>query len=246
MVKACRDQRSLQSPCTLPRIAASSHSSEQGYREDAGLYLESDTDEQLLLHIPFGTAVRLSGIVIQTKEKREQVHREWGIGSAMWGVEQRKQLWLSFTHVADAATDIFPLSFTPQAPSHIKLFVNRPSLGFSEAADEPAQADFVLTNAQLAGETIPLMYADWLGDEIIPSLESFIHLHSASTFSQPLHNPSLIRRVARFSRVSHLTIFVDDNAEDTDTTVIEKIQLLGSGGDSFNVAEIKDISKDQS
>lgn len=52
--------------------------------------------------------------------------------------------------------------------------------------------------------------------------------------------------MARFSRVSHLTIFVDDNAEDTDTTVIEKIQLLGSGGDSFNVAEIKDISKDQS
>ena len=25
----------------------------QGYREDDGLYLESDTDEQLLIHIPF-------------------------------------------------------------------------------------------------------------------------------------------------------------------------------------------------
>lgn len=25
----------------------------QGYRDDQGLYLESDTDEQLLIHIPF-------------------------------------------------------------------------------------------------------------------------------------------------------------------------------------------------
>lgn len=33
----------------LQRVAA------QGYREDDGLYLESDTDEQLLLHIPFQT-----------------------------------------------------------------------------------------------------------------------------------------------------------------------------------------------
>lgn len=44
-----------------------------------------------------------------------------------------------------------------QAPRHIKLFVNRPTLGFSEAADDRAQADFVLTEAQLAGEPIPLM-----------------------------------------------------------------------------------------
>ena len=25
----------------------------QGYRDDQGLYLESDTDDQLLIHIPF-------------------------------------------------------------------------------------------------------------------------------------------------------------------------------------------------
>lgn len=37
----------------------------QGYREDSGLLLESDTDEQLLIHIPFNQAVRLSGILIK-------------------------------------------------------------------------------------------------------------------------------------------------------------------------------------
>ena len=32
----------------------------QGYREDDGLYLESDTDEQLLLHISFQTGMKMS------------------------------------------------------------------------------------------------------------------------------------------------------------------------------------------
>ena len=30
----------------------------QGYRDDQGLYLESDTDEQLLMHIPFNQGTR--------------------------------------------------------------------------------------------------------------------------------------------------------------------------------------------
>lgn len=38
----------------------------QGYREDDGLILESDTDEQILIHIPFQQSVRLSGIVIKS------------------------------------------------------------------------------------------------------------------------------------------------------------------------------------
>ncbi|KAK9821423.1 hypothetical protein WJX81_003107 [Elliptochloris bilobata] len=39
----------------------------QGYREDDGLWLESDTDEQLLLHIQFNQAVKLSGLVIKAE-----------------------------------------------------------------------------------------------------------------------------------------------------------------------------------
>lgn len=45
----------------------------QGFREDGGLYLESDTDEQLLIHIPFSSAVKINSVIIQSKSKPEQV-----------------------------------------------------------------------------------------------------------------------------------------------------------------------------
>jgi hypothetical protein len=32
----------------------------QGYREDDGIFLESDTDEQLLIHIPFNQGAALT------------------------------------------------------------------------------------------------------------------------------------------------------------------------------------------
>eukprot|EP01018_Ginkgo_biloba_P004096 Gb_39998 [translate_table: standard] len=37
----------------------------QGYREDEGLYLESDADEQLLIYIPFMQVVKLHSLVIK-------------------------------------------------------------------------------------------------------------------------------------------------------------------------------------
>ena len=37
----------------------------QGYREDNGLHLESDADEQLLLFIPFNQVVKLHSLIIR-------------------------------------------------------------------------------------------------------------------------------------------------------------------------------------
>lgn len=42
----------------------------QGYRDDQGLYLESDTDDQLLIHIPFNQAVKLNLLVIKSSETK--------------------------------------------------------------------------------------------------------------------------------------------------------------------------------
>ena len=46
-----------------------------------------------------------------------------------------------------------------QAPRRCKLFVNRPSLGFSEAADFPPQQEFTLTEADLEGKPLQLKCA---------------------------------------------------------------------------------------
>ncbi|GER55407.1 PITH domain-containing protein At3g04780 [Striga asiatica] len=41
----------------------------QGYREDDGLYLESDADEQLLIYIPFTQVIKLHSFVIKGPEE---------------------------------------------------------------------------------------------------------------------------------------------------------------------------------
>ncbi|KAL3151546.1 hypothetical protein ABBQ38_012542 [Trebouxia sp. C0009 RCD-2024] len=48
----------------------------QGYRDDQGLYLESDTDDQLLIHIPFNQAVKLNSLVIKSSETKGKGPRQ--------------------------------------------------------------------------------------------------------------------------------------------------------------------------
>ena len=52
-------------------------------------------------------------------------------------------------------------------------------------------------------------------------------------------------RLVKFSRVNCLTIFVESNQGDEETTVIQKIALIGAAGDKFDVGALKDISKEQ-
>jgi hypothetical protein len=51
-------------------------------------------------------------------------------------------------------------------------------------------------------------------------------------------------KLVKFSRVNCLTLFVESNQEDEETTIIQKLAVLGTPGDTFNVSEFKDISKE--
>ncbi|XP_038982029.1 PITH domain-containing protein At3g04780 isoform X3 [Phoenix dactylifera] len=45
----------------------------QGYRDDVGLHLESDADEQLLIYIPFTQVIKLHSVVIKGPEEEDNL-----------------------------------------------------------------------------------------------------------------------------------------------------------------------------
>uniref|UniRef100_A0A061S3X8 Pith domain-containing protein n=1 Tax=Tetraselmis sp. GSL018 TaxID=582737 RepID=A0A061S3X8_9CHLO len=142
-----------------------SNALKQGYRENDELYLESDTDEQLLIYIPFNQNVKLSKIMIKGSEG-------------------------------------------PYAPRKVKLFVNRRSMGFEQAAEEPATQELLLDEEHLAGNSIPLKFV-------------------------------------KFQSVQSLTIFVEDNQGDEETTKVMKLKLMGLSGEKMDVSDIKKIDENQ-
>ena len=152
-----------------PPLPSHTHThTHQGYRDDGGLFAESDCDAEVLLNIPFTQAVRLTGLALAAPA----------------------------AGAAGADPDA-----TPRA---VRLFVNRPSLGFAEAASDPAAQELELSAADAAhpGAVLPL-------------------------------------RAARFKGVTCLGVYVSSNAGDAETTQIGALRLLGSAGETFDVAAIK-------
>ncbi|KAK3275631.1 hypothetical protein CYMTET_16251 [Cymbomonas tetramitiformis] len=120
----------------------------QGYREDDGLFLESDADEQLLIYVPFSQKVKLHSLVLKA---------------------------------TDAA----------KAPKNIKLYVNKPSMGFSDC-DAPGAQELELLPEELSkGEPITLKYV-------------------------------------KFQSVHSLSIFIENNQDDEETTILNKIGFIGT------------------
>ena len=62
----------------------------QGYREDGGLFCQSDDDEQLILTVPFKQIVNLTSVAIQgpvTYRRDYAQPRFHALGSFAWGAE---------------------------------------------------------------------------------------------------------------------------------------------------------------
>mmetsp|Transcript_3294 Transcript_3294/g.6007 ORF Transcript_3294/g.6007 Transcript_3294/m.6007 type:complete len:170 (-) Transcript_3294:138-647(-) len=133
----------------------------QGYREDDGLYVESDTDEQLLIYIPFNQSVKLGEVLVKATDK-------------------------------------------DCAPQKIKIFINRHSMGFDQASDEPATQEFELSEEVVEETTLSLKFV-------------------------------------KFQSVQSITIFIEDNQGDEETTKLNKLQLKGVSGEKMNVGDIKKV-----
>ncbi len=52
-----------------------------------------------------------------------------------------------------------------------------------------------------------------------------------------------MRRYVKFQKLTHLTIFIEDNQGDEDVTRVQRIQLLGVAQDTFDVAKIKKVEE---
>lgn len=75
--------------------------------------------------------------------------------SAAAGEEQCSR-WLPAAFCCQAVRCLRPALL--QAPKRVKLFVNRPTIGFSEAADSAGVQEFDLTEADLEGQQLPLKW----------------------------------------------------------------------------------------
>ena len=49
----------------------------------------------------------------------------------------------------------------------------------------------------------------------------------------------------KFQAVTHLSIFILDNAGDQDVTRVTKVQVFGAAGQTMNVADIKKVDLEE-
>ena len=54
---------------------------------------------------------------------------------------------------------------------------------------------------------------------------------------------SLPCRLVKFQRVNVLTIFFASNHGDKETTIVQQVSLIGTGGETFNVKDIKKVGE---
>lgn len=176
----------------------------QGYREDDGLTLESDTDEQILMHIPFQQAVCLTGIVIKCAHDIEKAPKKVKlfVNNPTIGFNGKALSFIKYSSLSSNHVVLSMYSLKPSIPISFSILVLR-----TEAGERSGVEEFDLSISQLKGEVVNL-------------------------------------RPVKFSRVNSLSIFVETNQGDEDSSIIQKIVLMGKTRERMDVASIKDVSKE--
>lgn len=108
-------------------------------------------------------------------------------------------------------------------PKKIKLFVNQPTIGFAEASDAAGVQDLDLTK-----------------DTILKGTP--ITLRQNLTLS---HFNSHLFRFVKFQNVNCLSMFIESNQDDDETTVVSLIKVFGFTREVMNVANIKNTAQEE-
>jgi hypothetical protein len=139
-------QESLLPQLYSPHITCLNESSTHGIKtivgSDAGRkgsgWLESDADQELLIHLPVSPSVkfRFQRLHNLTKSHAYQFNQPVKIKSIL----------------------IFSAISPSQAPKTIQLFINQPTLDFSDAANLTPTQELVLTEKDIKGERVEVRF----------------------------------------------------------------------------------------
>jgi thioredoxin 1 len=125
-------------------------------------------------------------------------------------------LTLAFREPSKCKRIVLETSDDARAPKTLKLFVNTPNIDFAQAEDEKPTQTFLLV---AAGTAIAQQ-----ADDGAASARQVAYVREASgklRAELPLY-------YVRFQQVTHLSLLVEDNAGDADTSLLHSLDVLSS------------------
>eukprot|EP01095_Lingulamoeba_sp_RSL-Kostka_P008320 TRINITY_DN274_c0_g1_i1.p1 TRINITY_DN274_c0_g1~~TRINITY_DN274_c0_g1_i1.p1 ORF type:complete len:317 (+),score=125.92 TRINITY_DN274_c0_g1_i1:47-997(+) len=135
--------------------------------------------------------------------------------------DEQLLLYIPFNQTVKVHSLILNCIEPANAPCVIKLFVNKEAMDFSSAETEKPTQVIELSEDQINDGS------------------------GGSSSSNKKKQPKLIPlKFVRFQKVNSLTIFVESNLDDEETTVIDQLCFIGNPGQVFNMNEFKRVSGD--
>ncbi|KAG6530869.1 hypothetical protein ZIOFF_004630 [Zingiber officinale] len=148
----------------------------QGYRDDDGLHLESDADEQLLIYIPFTQVVKLHSAVITGPEEEGAVFSLLQSSTVKPACSFNYPLQVTLCKSATVGSmfhnvNAREVDYGFRCPRTVKLFANKEHMGFSNVNDYPPSDSLSLSPEDLKGKPVTLKYVKF---QNVRSLTIFI------------------------------------------------------------------------
>lgn len=124
-----------------------------------------------------------------------------------------------------------------QAPKRVKLFVNRPSLGFDEAENEQGVQEFEVKGGK-EGEKVDLRLVKFQGVQSLHVRSLFLR---CSSFYIGPAVAGVARADRRFFAILSNQIFIMSNQGDEDVTRVDSIEVFGEAMDATSNGPLQKV-----